>query len=134
MKRRHIAEAVGSILFVFGLTYLVYQSLVSFPLFWNVQTTWSIALVLCWIFVSAGYFHQGWLVHARNDAKEVSLLLPSAVFIVQCILFVKGIYYHDWSFVLGAVIVNSGVVFSLVQIFKARRRSARAATRERSMP
>lgn len=76
-----------------------------------------------WVIVSLGYFHQGWLVHSGKNAEHVSIVLPVAVFSVQCILFVKGIFYGDWSLIYGAVIVNSGVVFSLYQIIKARHKS-----------
>jgi len=77
-------------------------------------------LALGWVIVSLGYYHQGWLVHKSKSAEHVSIVLPVAVFMVQCILFVKGIYYKDWSLILGAVMVNSGVVFSLYQIIKSR--------------
>ena len=56
---------------------------------------------------------------ARSD-RNVSVLLPIVVFFVQCILFVKGVYYRDWSLVWGALVVNSGVVFSFYQIARVR--------------
>ncbi|OGG76568.1 hypothetical protein A2950_01025 [Candidatus Kaiserbacteria bacterium RIFCSPLOWO2_01_FULL_55_19] len=123
MKKVHW-EIVASILFVFGSTYLVYGQLENISSFWDAQALWSLALIAGWMVVSAGYFHQGWMVHQGHSAANVSAFLPSVVFLVQCILFVKGIYFNDWSLILGAVIVNSGVVFSLYQILQAKRRSA----------
>ena len=76
--------------------------------------------MLGWIIVSAGYYHQGWLVRKDHSSAHVSLVLPVAVFFVQCILFVKGIYFDDWSLVAGAVLVNSGVCFSIYNIIKSR--------------
>ncbi len=81
---------------------------------------WSVILAFGWIVVSLGYYHQGWLVHKSKSAEHVSVVLPIAVFLVQCILFVKGIYYHDWSLILGAIMVNSGVIFSLYQIVRVK--------------
>ena len=77
-------------------------------------------MVVCWGIVAVGYYHQGWLIHLRKSSQGVSAFLPIAVFLVQCILFVKGIYYHDWALIFGAVTVNSGVVFDLYQIWKVR--------------
>ena len=119
MKKIHF-EIVVSVLFVFVSTFFVYKYLSSFSVFWNSQIFWSTILALGWVVVSLGYFNQGWLVHKSKSAEHVSVVLPIAVFIVQCILFVKGIFYNDWSLVSGAIMVNSGVVFSLYQIFKAR--------------
>lgn len=119
--KKIIIEVIISIAFVTVSTFFVYGRLENVMLFWNTQSLWSIALALCWIVVAAGYVHQGWLVHTQKTAKDVSLVLPSAVFLVQCILFVKGIYYHDWSLIWGAMVVNSGVVFSVYQIVRARR-------------
>ena len=102
-------------------TFFIYRRLSGEEFFWNAQFLWSVALILCWTIVASGYYHQGWLVKSRGHADDVSIVLPIAVFFVQCILFVKGIYYRDWSLVGGALLVNSGVVFSLSQIFKIRR-------------
>ena len=123
MKKVHW-EILASIIFVFGSTYLVYGQLANISSFWDAQALWSLALIAGWMVVSAGYFHQGWMVHKGNSAAHVSLVLPSAVFLVQCILFVKGIYFDDWSLIFGALIVNSGVVFSIYQILQAKRRGA----------
>ncbi|MDO8594251.1 MAG: hypothetical protein Q7R93_01920 [bacterium] len=120
--KKIILEIILSVLFVFLSTYFVYTRLVGLEFFWNAQTLWSMALAICWVIVALGYYHQGWLIRSKNKANAVSIILPIAVFIVQCILFVKGIYYHDWSLIWGAVVVNSGVVFSLSQIIRVRNR------------
>lgn len=109
-------------LVVIFATVFVYGRLVNFNLFWDSQFIWSVALIICWAVVTLGYYHQGWLVYTSKSADHVSVVLPIAVFIVQCILFVKGIYYVDWSLVAGAVMVNSGVTFSLYQIIKNRKK------------
>lgn len=70
--------------------------------------------------VSLGYYNQGHLVQKSKSASHVSVMLPIAAFVVQCVLFVKGIHYKDWSLVLGALVVNSGVLFSLYQIYKVK--------------
>lgn len=119
MKKIHF-EIPVSVLFVFISTFFVYKYLADLSVFWNSQIFWSVVLALGWVVVSFGYYHQGWLVHKSKSAEHVSVVLPVAVFIVQCILFVKGIYYEDWSLILGAVMVNSGVVFSLYQITKVK--------------
>lgn len=111
-------EIIGSIAAVLLPTYFVYQNLVDKSGFWNAETLWSGALILCWLIVASGYYHQGWLVH-KEGARGVSAALPIAVFFVQCILFVKGIYYQDASLVIGALMVNSGVLFSLYNIWRA---------------
>lgn len=116
-----ILEILVSIIFVFVSTFFVYGYLAGIKSFWDAQFLWSSALAFCWAIVAAGYYHQGWLVHSQKKADDVSVILPIAVFFVQCILFVKGIYYRDWSLIWGAVIVNSGVIFSLFQILKVRR-------------
>lgn len=89
--------------------------------FWAAQTIWSAVLAMGWAVVAGGYFHQGWLVRQSADASDVSLVLPLAVFVVQCVLFVKGVYYSDWSLIWGALVVNSGVCFNLYHIVQARR-------------
>ena len=120
MKKKLLLE----ILFTAGLvlipTFFVYNYLVRIPSFWNAQNIWSIILAVGWVIVASGYYHQGSLVHARKNAQNVSIFLPIAVFFIQCVLFVKGVYYKDWSLIWGALIVNSGVVFSLYQIAKAK--------------
>lgn len=119
-----------STIFVFFGTVLMYGGLERFVDFWDAQNTWSVILAFGWMIVSAGYYHQGWMVHKGHTAIHVSAVLPSAVFVVQCILFIKGVYFGDWSLMFGAVVVNSGVVFSLYQIMKAkglRRKAKRRA-------
>ncbi|HEY4505214.1 MAG TPA: hypothetical protein VJG67_00785 [Candidatus Paceibacterota bacterium] len=115
-------EIIFSIAFVLVGTYFVYGQLEFVNSFWNAQSIWSSILAIGWIIVSLGYFHQGWLIHEKRNAHNVSALLPIAVFFIQCILFVKGIYYHDWSLIWGALVVNSGVVFSLYHIIRANRK------------
>jgi hypothetical protein len=121
MKRHLAFEILLSASIVFVPTAFAYQRLAPITSFWNAQSVWSIILGFCWLIVALGYYHQGWLVRTQHSAKDVSRVLPIAVFIVQCILFIKGIYYQDWSLVLGAVLVNSGVVFNLRQIFTVSR-------------
>lgn len=120
--KKLLVEIIVSAVTVFGLTFLVYNSLAGISPFWDTQFIWSGMLAIGWVVVAAGYYHQGWLVSAKKSSANVSIVLPVAVFFIQCILFVKGIYYHDWSLVWGAVVVNSGVLFSLYQIMRARRR------------
>lgn len=119
MKKIYL-EIVVVILFVTFGTIFTYSQLANVAFFWNNQLAWSFALIILWSFVSAGYFHQGWIIHIAKSCTNVSLMLPITVFIVQCILFVKGIYYHDWSLIIGAIIVNSGVTFNIWQILKFR--------------
>ncbi|MDP3729477.1 MAG: hypothetical protein Q8R26_01840 [bacterium] len=118
-----VSQILLSISAVIVPTFFIYSYLAGFPSFWNAQFAWSIALIVCWIIVSIGYFHQGLLVgvDSFDHARSVSIALPIAVFFVQCILFVKGIFYGDWSLIFGALIVNSGVVFSLFRIIRARK-------------
>lgn len=113
-------SVLASIVFVLGATFIVYSKLQPIDSFWDAQFWWSIGLIACWIVVASGYYHQGWLVRKQSSAKNVSVVLPMAVFCVQCILFVKGIFYDDWSLILGALLVNSGVLFSLYNIFRVR--------------
>ena len=117
---KKILEIILSVAVVSVLTLFVYSYLKGIPSFWDVQFAWSAVLALCWVFVATGYYHQGWLVHTQNNSKDVSIVLPITVFLVQCILFVKGVHYEDWSLVFGAIIVNSGVVFNLYHILRAR--------------
>lgn len=113
-------EIVATLAFVLGGTLLVYGQLKKYPAFWDAQMLWSIVLIIGWIVVAAGYYRQGWLIHHNHSARNLSLLLPSAVFLVQCLLFIKGIHFRDWSLVVGSLIMNSGVTFSLYQIIKAK--------------
>src|SRR3990167_8806369 len=116
MKKIHI-EIVLAAAFVVFPTYFVYRVLAGVGSFWNAQSFWSLALLFCWAIVAYGYYNQGWLVHHDHSAAHVSVVLPVTVFFVQCILFVKGIFYRDYALIAGAVMVNSGVVFSLYQIW-----------------
>jgi len=119
---RKIFEIAGITAFVLVGTGIAYFALAGLPEFWNSQTVWSIVLIVGWVVVSLGYFHQGWLVHRDNSSAHVSVLLPAVVFLVQCVLFVKGVYYDDWSLIGGALLVNTGVLFSLSQIYISRKK------------
>ena len=123
--KKIIFEVVVSVILVFIPTFFIYRRLAGIESFWNTQFFWSLALIFCWLIVATGYYHQGWLVRSQHNADDVSAVLPIAVFFVQCILFVKGIYYRDWSLVGGALIVNSGVIFSLSQIIRVRKSSSK---------
>ncbi len=116
-------EILGSIIFVAFCTMLVYMRLSGVHLFWNTQVIWSIVLVVGWMVVAFGYYHQGWTIYKNKSSKNVSRTLPIAVFIVQCVLFVKGIFYSDWSLITGALLVNAGVVFNLYQIARSRNKN-----------
>jgi hypothetical protein len=120
MKR--IIEIILAVLFVGGGTYFAYSLLSDISVFWNEQTIWSIILAAGWVVVALGYVHQGWLVRRDRNSDHVSMLLPAVVFLVQCVLFVKGVHYDDWSLIAGAIMVNSGVTFNLYQIYTNRRR------------
>lgn len=119
--KKVIIEIIAGVIFVLAGTYLVYINIEDITLFWQSQLVWSIILAIGWAVVSLGYFHQGWLVYKEKRADHVSLVLPATVFVVQCVLFVKGIYYGDWSLISGALMVNSGVTFSLYQIIKYKK-------------
>ena len=114
-------EIAASVVFVLGGTFLVYGQLEDKTAFWDSQSIWSVALNIGWMVVAFGYYYQGWMIHHGHTSTNVSAVLPSTVFVVQCILFVKGIFFHDWSLVSGALMVNSGVVFCLYQVIKAKR-------------
>jgi len=122
MKKKTLIEVLGATLAVLIPTAVIVSYLIGIETFWSAQTVWSIILAFGWAIVAGGYFHQGWLVHESSDPSDVSIILPSAVFVVQCVLFVKGIYYGDWSLVWGALVVNSGVFFNLYQILRSRMR------------
>ena len=119
--KKFIAELVTVIAFVVAGTWIAYWNLVNIGPFWDAQKFWSVALMICWTAVSFGYYHQGWIIHRDQSTEHVSKILPVTVLLVQCILFVKGIFYHDWSLVVGAVLVNSGVIFYLYQIWQAKK-------------
>ena len=121
--KKLLIEITFSVIFVFGATFVVYNFLAGISPFWNTQLVWSVVLAIGWAIVAAGYYHQGWLVQVKKSSANGSGVLPVPVFFIQCVLFVKGIYYQDWSLIWGAVIVNSGVTFSLYQIMRARKTS-----------
>lgn len=114
-------EIVASVVFVLGGTFLVYGQLKNNVAFWDAQTIWSVALIICWMMLAAGYYYEGWMIHHGHSTKNVSAVVPSIVLVVHCILFVKGIFFDDWSLVYGSLIVNSGVVFCLYQIIKVKK-------------
>lgn len=120
MKRLHWEILFGAMSVLLG-TFIAFRLLSGVDSFWTIQNFWSIALIGCWVIVAGGYWRQGAIVLKAKSATHVSLILPFAVFLVQCILFVKGIYYHDVALVVGAVLVNSAVVFDIYQIIKFRK-------------
>ncbi|MCX6815326.1 MAG: hypothetical protein NT120_00555 [Candidatus Aenigmarchaeota archaeon] len=79
---------------------------------------WNIILLLCCIIVAYGYLHQGEKVRKSGNYDNVSVRLPLAVLAAQCILFSKGLFYSDWPLYIGAVVVNSAVLYELLQIFR----------------
>ena len=111
-----------SALFVLGGAYLVYINLESNAAFWDAQHIWSIGLIIGWSVYSIEYFRQGWILHHARTSDNISLLLPSTYLVMQCILFVKGVFFNDWSIIASALIVNSGVVFYLYQALQAKRK------------
>src|SRR3989344_1028635 len=113
-------EILISIIFVLGGTFLVYGWLAHNVYFWNAQYIWSVGLIIGWSVVAIEYYRQGWMIHKAHTSVNVSALLPSTIFVMQCILFVKGVFFHDWSLMASALIVNSGVVFCLYQIVKVK--------------
>lgn len=115
-------EIVASIVFVLGGTYVIYGHLAGYVAFWDAQTIWSVVLIICSMVIAGAYYRQGWYVHHTHTSKNISILIPLAVLTTQCLLFIKGIFFNDWSLVTGALIVNSGLVFSLYQIFMMKRR------------
>lgn len=113
-------EIILVAVFVISGTLVMYRYLVGIAGFWNAQIFWSFVLLICWTVVAFGYCRQGWLVRKAKSALHVSVLLPTIVFIVQCILFIKGVYYNDFALIIGAVLVNCGVVFDLYQILRVK--------------
>jgi len=120
MKKVHW-EILISIVFVLGGTFLAYSWLAQSAYFWDAQRMWSVGLIIGWTVFSVEYFRQGWILHHARTSVNISVLLPSTYFVMQCILFVKGVFFNDWSLVVSALIVNSGVVFYLYQIIKLKR-------------
>ncbi len=116
LKKLYIEIFVVLALVIFS-TAIIYRLLSPVVSFWSTQNVWNIILLGCWSIVSIGYWHQGLMIHKAKTASHVSLFLPTAVFCVQCILFVKGIYYKDYALVVGAVMVNSAVLFDIKQIY-----------------
>jgi len=86
------------------------------------QLYWSIGLIICWLIVAYGQYHQGRIIKQTGSCDNVSFRLPLAVFTAQLILLVKGIYYYDWSLISGCIIVNASVSYNLYQIVKTRLR------------
>jgi hypothetical protein len=120
LKKLHLEIALV-VVFVLGSTTLFYWWLAQHAVFWTAQNFWSIALLVCWGIVAFSYYRQGVMVRNAKSSSHVSLLLPIVVFVVQCILFVKGVYYKDYALVVGAVLVNSGVVFEIYQILSLKK-------------
>lgn len=107
---------------VLGGAYLLYSNLGNNAAFWDAQSMWSVALILGWAVYSIEYFRQGWIIHHARTSDNISILLPSTYVVMQCILFIKGVFFHDWSIIVSALIVNSGVVFYLYQVIKIKRK------------
>jgi hypothetical protein len=119
-------EILISIVFVLGSAFLLYGQLESKTAFWDAQSIWSVALIIGWSVYSIEYFRQGWILHHAHTSANISVLLPTTYIVMQCILFVKGVFFRDWSLIASALIVNSGVVFYLYQIIKLKSRRARS--------
>lgn len=111
-------EILASVIFVVGGTALLYVWLSETSGFWNAQRLWSIALIAGYAVVAFEYFRYGWLIHHSRTTANISPFLTLSIFAMQCILFVKGIFFGDWSLVAGTLMVNSGVVFTLYQTAK----------------
>ncbi|MEK7479965.1 MAG: hypothetical protein AAB665_01605, partial [Patescibacteria group bacterium] len=114
-------EILASVIFVLGGTFLAYGQLSDTAAFWNAQSVWSTALIVSWTLIAAAYYYEGWLIHHGRSQANISAVTPALIFVAQCILFIKGIFFNDWSLVFGALLVNSGVVFCLYQISKRKR-------------
>ncbi|MEK7194596.1 MAG: hypothetical protein AAB660_02825 [Patescibacteria group bacterium] len=89
MKKVHI-EIIVSVLFVALGTLFVYGQLAGQSIFWNSQMVWSTILAVGWMIVALGYYNQGWIVHTSKSAEHVSVVLPIAVFFVQCVFLSRG--------------------------------------------
>jgi len=109
------------VIFVIGGTFLAYDRLAGTTAFWNAQSVWSTALIVSWTMIAVAYYYEGWLIHHGRSQANISAVTPALIFVAQCILFVKGVFFNDWSLVFGALLVNSGVVFCLYQIGKRKR-------------
>lgn len=90
--------------------------------FWGAQDLWSIALLMGYSILSFEYFRHGWMIHHARTSANISPILTLSVFALQCVLFVKGVYFEDWSLIAGALILNCGIVFTLYQTIKTLRR------------
>ncbi len=84
------------------------------------KTIWSILLMFCWIIVSLGQINQGMKIKKNKNIENISIFLPTTVFIAQTILFVKGLSYGDWSLIIGAVVVNIGTMFNVFNFLKIK--------------
>ena len=110
-----------SMVLVLGGTYVAYGWLAHSAAFWDAQSIWSIGLIIGWGVVAIEYYRQGWMIHHARTLVNVDALLPSTIFVMECILFVKGVFFDDWSMVVSALIVNSGIAFYLYQIIMIKR-------------
>jgi hypothetical protein len=86
------------------------------------QGFWNAALIITSVAVALGHWRQGMIVYKAKSATHLSLALPCAVFVVQIILFIKGIYYRDLALIISAVVVSAAVLFDICQIIKFRER------------
>lgn len=119
-------EILVSVVVVLGGTYLVYNGLAHNAYFWDAQRIWGMGLIVGWTVLSIEYFRQGWIIHHARTSANISVLMPSTYFILQCILFYKGVFFNDWTIIISSLIVNSGVVFYLYQVIKLKSRRARS--------
>lgn len=81
---------------------------------------WSVGLEICWLAVAYGWYAQGKIVQQKGDYSNVSLKLPFIMFSTQCFLLAKGIYYDDWSLISGCILVNTAIVYALIQVTKVK--------------
>ena len=132
MNRVHW-EILASIVFVLGGTAFMWSWLSDMPDFWDEQRLWSFALITGYTIVSFEYFRQGWKIHHARSPANISTTLTTTIMLMQCVLFVKGVYFGDWSLIVGALIYNCGVIFLLYQTIKTSERYARMKARARSM-
>ncbi len=130
MGKLHLEVALG-VAFVAGASFIAYNLLAQNAAFWNSQGFWNGALLACWAVVALSYYRQGAIIRKAKSASHVSILLPFVVFFVQCILFVKGVHYRDYALVIGAVLVNCGVVFEMYQIFSLKKERLAASRHEK---
>ena len=65
-------EILASVIFVLGGTFLAYGQLAGTAAFWNAQSLWSIALIICSAMIAGGYYYEGWLIHHGRSRANIS--------------------------------------------------------------